>query len=259
MQKKKYYKISALIGQNFGLQILKYLKKNKILLDTLIIDTKYKEKDKLEIIRSKIAKNFFFANDKFNLKIIKFLKDSKFEQCLSFWWPYILRKDFLCLFKYGVINCHASYLPFERGLYSYVHSIRNQHPKGVTLHFMDKLGKVDLGKIIYQKKLIAKDFINGYELEKILYLECLKLYKTKMKDLLNQKFNFTKLKKIKKTPQNFRKNLDKVTFVDLNKKYLAGDLIYTILSRSGFKKGGAHFKYKNKRYEMNLKIRKKNK
>ncbi len=257
MQKIKYHKISALIAQDFGLQILKYLKKNKVLIDTLIIDSKYKKKDKLKIKNSKIAKNYFFANSKFNFKIINFLSRSKFNLCLSFWWPYILKRDFLQLFKYGVVNCHAGHLPFERGLHSYVHSIINQHPKGVTLHFMDKLGKVDLGKIIYQKKLTVQNFINGYELEKILYLECLKLYKTKMKNLLHQKFDFNKLKKIKKTPQNFRNDLDKATLIKLNKKYLASDLIYKILSRSGFKKGGAHFKYRNKSYELSLKIREK--
>ena len=86
----------------------------------------------------------------------------------------------------------------------------------------------------------------------------LELYKKNLKNLVNLKFNKLKMNKASnKTVQNLRKDLDKNTKIDLYKKYKALDLIYLLLSRSGFKKGGAHFDFKNKSYEIDIKIRKK--
>ena len=60
-----------------------------------------------------------------------------------------------------------------------------------------------------------------------------------------------------KYKQNFRSQLNKNTEIFLNKKYKAIDLIQLVLSRSGFKRGGAHFNFKNKSYELSMIVRKK--
>ena len=87
----------------------------------------------------------------------------------------------------------------------------------------------------------------------------IKLYTGLFKKICNLNFKKNKLKKINKKnfSQNFRKDLDKNTIINLKKKYKAIDLINLILSRSGFKKGGAHFTLKKKNYELNMTVREK--
>ena len=122
---------------------------------------------------------------------------------------------------------------------------------------MDKA--VDAGLIIKQKVVKTKPFITGGELEIVLRDELIKLYTSLFKKICNLNFKKNKLKKINKKnfSQNFRKDLDKNTIINLKKKYKAIDLINLILSRSGFKKGGAHFTLKKKNYELNMTVREK--
>ena len=111
---------------------------------------------------------------------------------------------------------------------------------------------------INKKKLRTKNFITGKELEKLATNELINFYKKNLNNLINLKFNKTKLKRVSnKSIQNFRKNLDKNTKINLNKQYKAFNFINLLLSRSGFKKGGAHFTYDNKNYEININVREK--
>ena len=85
------------------------------------------------------------------------------------------QRKYIELSRFGVLNPHTGYLPYERGVHSYVYSILRNHPKGITLHFMEK--DVDCGYIFSQKKLRTKKFITGKELEKLATKELLNLYK----------------------------------------------------------------------------------
>ena len=250
-------KISILISGPIGLRLLKNFKNKKLKSDIIIIDSKSNKSYVNQVKKLKVAKKIYFANKDFSKKLKNYLKEN-ISLILSFWWPYILKREYISLTKFGIINPHSAYLPFERGVHSYVYSILRDHPKGVTLHFMDK--PVDAGLIIKQKKIATKPFITGGELEVVLREELINFYSSLFKKICNLNFKKNKLKKINinKYFQNFRKDLDKNTFINLNKKYKAIDLINLILSRSGFKKGGAHFSFKKRKYELSMIVRKKN-
>ena len=248
--------VAILLSGPEGLKLLKNFKKQKLKADLIIIDRKSDRSYINFVKRTKIAKKFFFADKNFSKELRRYLKENT-SLILSFWWPYILKKKYISLSRFGVINPHSAYLPYERGVHAYVYSILRNHPKGVTIHFMDEV--VDAGLIIKQKVIKTKPFITGGELEIVLRDELIKLYTSLFKKLCNLNFKKTKLKRInsKAHLQNFRKDLDKNTVINLNKKYKALDLINLILSRSGFKKGGAHFTLKKKNYELNMSVRKK--
>lgn len=248
--------VAILLSGPEGLKLLKNFKEQKLKADLIIIDRKSNRSYINFVKKTKITKKIFFADKRFSKELRTYLKE-KTSLILSFWWPYILKKNYISLSKFGVVNCHSGYLPYERGIHTYVYSILRNHPKGVTIHFMHE--KVDAGLIIKQKLIKTKPFITGAELEIVLRDELIKLYASLFKKLCNLNFKKTKLKRVnfKAYPQNFRKNLDKNTVINLNKEYKALDLINLILSRSGFKKGGAHFILKKKKYELNMLVRKK--
>lgn len=248
--------VSILLSGPIGLRLLKNFKKQKLKANAIIIDKNSNTFYINEVKKINVSKNIFISGKTFSKNLKNYLKKNT-SIILSFWWPYIIKKEYISLSKFGIVNPHSSYLPYERGVHSYVYSILRNHPKGVTIHFMDK--NVDAGLIINQKKIETKYFITGSELEKVLKDELIKFFTDNFKKLVTLNFELNKLKKIntKTHLQNFRKNLDKNTLINLNKKYKALDLINLILSRSGFKNGGAHFNYKKKKYEISMEIRKK--
>ena len=69
-------------------------------------------------------------------------------------------------FKNSIINCHQSYLPWNRGADPNLWSFVDDTPKGVTIHKIEE--KIDQGDILLRKKIkINPDyhtFETSYEL-----------------------------------------------------------------------------------------------
>lgn len=72
-----------------------------------------------------------------------------FDWIVSHGYRHILKKEVLDLFPERAINCHISYLPWNRGADPNLWSWIDETPKGVTIHFIDP--GVDTGDIITQE------------------------------------------------------------------------------------------------------------
>ena len=79
----------------------------------------------------------------------------EYDLLISFGYRYIISKEILNYFKEKTINCHISYLPWNKGADPNLWSILENTPKGVTLHQMDC--GLDTGKILLQKKIYFDD------------------------------------------------------------------------------------------------------
>jgi len=66
---------------------------------------------------------------------------------------HILSNHQIGCFSRGVINCHPSLLPYNRGAFPAAWSIMDGSPSGVTIHFMDE--GVDTGSILIQTPVQA--------------------------------------------------------------------------------------------------------
>lgn len=64
---------------------------------------------------------------------------------------YIVPAEYLEVPELGAVNCHYSYLPYNRGYHTNVWSIIDDHPAGVTTHYM--ADTVDTGDIIARRKV----------------------------------------------------------------------------------------------------------
>lgn len=97
-------------------------------------------------------KNISFKSYEKNIngKKIKFFK--KFEFLISFNYRYILKKKIIDLFKHKALNCHISYLPWNKGAHPNFWSFYDNTKKGISIHVLD--GGVDTGDLIFQKKVL---------------------------------------------------------------------------------------------------------
>ena len=248
--------ISLFISGLSGLELLNNYKKQKLRAHSIVIDKQSSKSFIEKVKKTNVAKKVFISGNNISKKILDHLKND-ITIIYFFFWPYILKPKTLELIDY-VINGHTSYLPYDRGVHPYVYSILRNHPKGVTINLLNNKN-IDGGKILKRKKIKYKDFVTGSQLELILKKELVVLFNKNFKYLSKVNLNKIKTKEIdtKRHKLNLRKNLDANTLIKLNKKYYAKDLLKIMISRSGFSKGGAHFVFKKKRYEIDIKIREK--
>ncbi len=247
--------ISFFISGPWGLEFLNNYKKKKLKVNSIIVD---KQSSKLfieKVKKTNVAKKIFIADKNISKKIRDhFNKD--ISLVFTIFWPYILPSELIENINYKIINTHTSYLPYDRGANSYIYQILRNHPKGITIHIIDKK-HVDAGFILKRKKIKIKNFTTGGQAEIILKKSMVDFLIKNFKYICNLNLNEKKFKKIdtKKFKQNFKKDIDKNTYIDLNKKYKALDLINIMLSRSGFKKGGSHFLYKKNKYLVQINVK----
>lgn len=79
---------------------------------------------------------------------------SQYDLGISFFYPHILKSEhWNALTRRAIINCHISYLPYNRGSYPAVWSIIDDTPAGVTIHVIDE--GIDTGPIV-ARELVLK-------------------------------------------------------------------------------------------------------
>ncbi len=82
---------------------------------------------------------------------IKLLKDLAPDYIICVHFPYVFPPEVLSIPKYGALNLHPAYLPWNRGWHTPTWAIWDETPYGATLHFMNE--EVDAGDIVYQKRM----------------------------------------------------------------------------------------------------------
>lgn len=165
------------------------------------------------------------------------------------WWPSIVKGPAIALSKHGWLNMHPSLLPYNRGKHPYYWSIVEGTPFGVTLHLIDE--GVDTGPLLFQKEIPV-----GFEdTGESLYQKGLDV----IYELFVESFEAIRNLELQPLPQTdaratFRlsKELDPHTTIDLQKEYVAEDLINRLRGRT-FLQGDSAFCIKDgKKYLLKL-------
>jgi methionyl-tRNA formyltransferase len=100
---------------------------------------------------------------------------------ITCYWPYLLKKEFIKVPKYGTINFHPALLPYNRGWYPSVWPFIDGSPAGVTLHLIDE--GADTGPIIAQREIAIKETDNGGTIYKKSQEAMIQLFKETWKQL----------------------------------------------------------------------------
>lgn len=179
---------------------------------------------------------------------------NNFDVGILLWWPLIINSSIINTSNKGFINTHPSYLPFNRGKHYNFWSLVEESPFGTSIHYVNK--KIDAGDILYQQKIKTSWLDNGETL--------FKKAKKNMVTMFKEFYPKFRKNKIKPTKQNLSrgsyhnyKEIDKKSYIDLSKKYLARDIINLIRARTFKGNPGCYFKDKGEVFEIRTKITKK--
>lgn len=242
-------KIILLANDRVGLKVSKYLRQQKENIVGLVLHPQDTAKLANKIKKETKVKNIFYADQLKSPYYLDRIKKLKPDLALSAWFGYILKKEFIELFPFGCINLHNSYLPYNRGKYPHVWAIYNNSKYGVSIHYIDE--KIDTGNIIARKEIkIEPTDIAGTLYEKSLE-EIVNLFITTW-----PKIKQGKIRLISQNSKIFTfhlaKDVEKLDFIDLNKKYTGKELINQLRSRSFSDRTYAYFLYKGKKIYVKI-------
>lgn len=139
-----------------------------------------------------LSKTFINDNELNQFLEIK-LKNGKFKRIISIGCPCKISTDFITKYKTQIVNIHGGIIPYQRGRFSPIKSIRKNHKfLGVTIHHISDV--FDYGEIISQDYFELKD------------KNILKNYNRVLK-LSSRLLNLYLQKKFKKIPKKIKKYL----------------------------------------------------
>lgn len=249
-------KIALFAADIVGNEIAKFFGENNESLACLVLDSKDKKGFNLQILLDSNIENdkVFYSDSLYEEEILHALKKMDLDLIILAWWPYILKESLLEIPKIGCLNFHPSYLPYNKGKDPNFWAIAEDTPFGVSLHFVNM--KIDSGNIAFQSAIDKSWEDTGKTLYERALKEIVKLFKD----------NFQQIKsgKIPRKSQDFsyvsfhkRSELDSASKIDLDKKYIARDLLNIIRARTFYPHPAAWFVDNGKEYEIRIKITKK--
>lgn len=152
---------------------------------------------------------------------IELLKSLNLDYIFGIHYPYIIPPELIDLPKIGFLNLHPAYLPFNKGWHTPSWAILEGKPYGATLHFMSEA--LDQGDIIHQKKIKAESSDTANSLyQKVLQLEE-EVFMEAFDNLLS--LNPKRIAQTEQGTSHFKKDLDKIREIDLNKNYSGQELL----------------------------------
>lgn len=247
--------IGLFAADRVGNEIAKFFGENKEPLTCLVLDSADRKGLNSEIIKnSKIRPDRIFYSDfLYDRNTLAALKGLSLDLILLVWWPYILKKELIRIPKFGCLNFHPSYLPYNRGKHYNFWTIVEDTPFGVTLHWVDE--GIDTGDIAFQSKMKKTWLDTGETLYYKAQEELIRLFK--------ERFPEIKRGNIPRIPQNFKRGsfhksneIEKASQIHLEEKYKARDLLNIIRARSFPPHPGAWFVENGIKYEVRIQITK---
>lgn len=241
------------LGNNqLAVRVLKYLISQPQQLTGLVVHPRGRAKRRNKLLQlAKLPKTRILQGDLINdPETIKQIKALEPDVLVSVMFGYILKKEILSVAKYGAVNLHPAYLPFNRGAHPNVWSIIEGTPAGVTLHTIDD--GVDTGKILAQEKVKVEPTDTGRslygKLEQAAYELLIKTWPKLVKGELAAKSQ-------KSGGSEHRvKDLHKLDEIDLDKKYTGKELINMLRARTFPPYKGAYFKAGGKKILVRVKL-----
>lgn len=223
----------------------------------LLVSSK-KKATHANILREKCSflnDNYVFEGTDFkNEKSIRMLRVLDLDFIISVHFPYIINKEVINIPKFGFINLHPAYLPYNKGWHTPSWAILEGTPIGGTLHFMDE--GVDSGDIILQKMIEVLPNYTADSLYRAIK-ECeLSVFKEAWPKLLDGTYQ-----RIKQVPfiGTFHLKRDlfckEVQYIDLEKECTPKELINKLraLSTSSLEEA-AYFEVQGRKYKIQVQI-----
>lgn len=141
----------------------------------------------------------------------------------------ILKPEIIEIFPSGCINLHSALLPLNGGWHTNVWPIITGTPAGVTVHYID--AGVDTGDIIAQREIPIEPTDTGGSLHEKITREQLELFK-EIWPLIHEGRNSRTPQDLSKATVHRKAEIAKISGIDLDRTYRAGDLINLLRART---------------------------
>jgi methionyl-tRNA formyltransferase len=222
-----------------AVDILKFLVKQDIKIVGLVVHPAGFAKKRQELIAlSQLPKSRIFRGDRLNHpETVESIASLQPDLFLSINFRYLLKDEIIRTPKFGCINLHFGYLPYNRGVFADCWSIIDGTPAGITYHLIDP--GIDTGKIISQMKVEKTDADTGKSLYQKLTLAAYDLFVNTWPKI--QSWNFKPIRQPSGGTYHRRSDIALVDKIDLNQKYMARDLINILRARTFPPYHGAYF------------------
>jgi len=240
------------LGNNLtGLRILEYLRGQGEEICAMAVHPPGRSKFGDEITRaSGLPPGRIFDGSQLRTEqAINSIRELKPDIAVSAFFGYVLRPDLISTMRYGCINIHPAYLPFNRGAHPNVWCMLDGTPAGVTIHYIDE--GIDSGDIIAQRKVEVDPADTGGSLYAKLERECLRLFEESWPAIRKGEAprlpqrpgegTFHRLSDLRKTDE-----------IDPEKTYKGSDLINLIRARTYPPYAGAYFRRGGKKIYLRL-------
>jgi methionyl-tRNA formyltransferase len=170
---------------------------------------------------------------------------------ISVLFGYIIRPELLGLLPKGCLNLHPAYLPYNRGQYPNVWSIVEGTPSGTTFHYID--AGIDTGAIVAQELVPVELTDTGGTLYRRLERASLELFKQAWPEVRSGRAA-QKPQTLGEGTYHRTVDVERIDRIDLDKTYLARDLINVLRARTFPPYRGAYFEEKGRRIYMRLSL-----
>jgi len=242
------------MGNNWvAWQVIRYLTELNENIVGLVIHPEDKQRYGKEIVDSANIdpSRIFDGSNLREKKTFQEIEALKADIGLSILFGYILSKDFIDIFKAGIVNLHPSYLPYNRGQYPNVWSIVEDTPAGVTLHYIDK--GIDTGNVIAQQQVHVKWTDTGESLYKKLEHVSVKLFSENWPRIRREKEPRVSQSTVTGTYHS-TEDVQKIDEINLDREYAARDLINIIRARTFPPYKGSYFWDGDKKIYMRMQL-----
>lgn len=219
-------------GNNLvGYRILNWLKGQNEKIVGLVLHPENRQKYGREIAEiSGLSPNYiFFADQLEQDNTLSEIHNLQADIGLSIFFGYILQPRLFEMLPKGCLNLHPALLPYNRGSFPNVWSIIDKTPAGVTLHYVDK--GIDTGDIVAQKEVLVLPTDTGESLYQRLEDSCFDLFIESWGKLWTGEIP-PQTQDFADGTYHFMKDVDDIDYIDLEKAYVAQDLIDIIRART---------------------------
>lgn len=247
----KHPNIVLLANNIVGLNVAKYLHNRRENIVALIVHSGNDMVLTKEIINSVRCPHVFTESQLKNPDVLQKINSLKPDIAICAFFNYILKKEFIELFSCGVINCHNSYLPYNRGKYPQVWALATGSPYGVSIHYVDE--RIDTGDIISRQRIIPSITDTGGTLYEKSLKTMVRLFVRTWTKLLDHTINPVQQNTSLAT-HHFAHDIAQLDVIYANNKYRAIDLINQIRSRSFTDRTYAYFIHGKKKVYVKLSL-----
>lgn len=173
------------------------------------------------------------------------------ELVISAGYKHIVPEEVIDVPERGIVNLHYSFLPYCRGANTNVWSIIEDHPAGVSIHYMT--AEVDSGPIIDRRKVEIRPDDNGRDLYERLIEEQFELFVENWQSILSGDTS-TQSNETEKGTYHSTSEFGRLCQLDLEEEMKLGEAIDLLRALTFPPYDNAYFTEDGKKYYVDIDI-----